>query len=172
MNLKLFLHNNSSTILTCLSIGGVIMTVVNARRDTIKAQDILSTYDYDLELRDQVKLTWKCYIPTAVSAAGSIACIVGSHYFSERQKEALSSAYLLSQTTLQEYQKKVIEHIGENKERTLREETVKAIADKQAPVANFVTDSKEAIVTGHGNTLFYSVPSIKYPLISFLTFLI
>ena len=56
----------------------------------------------------------------------------------------------------------MIDQIGENKERALREDVVKAVADKQAPVANFLTDSKEAILTGHGNTLFYSIPSREY----------
>ena len=159
---KVFLRNNSPVILTALSIGGLVSTVVNASRDTLKAQEVLRPYDYELDLRDRVRATWKCYIPTALSAAGTVACIVGSHYCSEKQKEVLSSAYLLSQTTLQEYQRRVIDRIGEKKEKEVRDETIKALADRQAPVANFLTDSREAYITGHGNTLFYSVPSGEY----------
>lgn len=161
-NARLFLRNNSSGILTIMSIVGVGITVNTARGDTLKAEEVLRPYDYELCPRERLRLTWKCYIPTAVSTLGTVACIVGSHYCSAKQKEALSSAYLLSQTTLQEYQKRVIDHIGENKERAIHEETVKAMADKQAPIANFLTDSKEAYITGHGNTLFYCVSSGEY----------
>lgn len=158
-----FLRNNSPTILTLMSIGGVAMTVWTAHNDTLKAEEVL--YSEGIDPRDRkeaIKATWKCYIPTAVSGLSTAACIFGSHYCSNKQKIALSNAYLLSQTTLQEYQKRVVEHIGKNKERAIQEETIQAIADTQAPRANFLTDFKDAYITGHGNTLIYSVKDKEY----------
>ena len=162
-NAGLFLKNNSPTILTVMSIGGVVLTVITARNDTLKAQDILYRNDIDLDNKKEVfEATWRCYIPTVITGISTIACIFGSHYLSNKQKIALSNAYLLSQTTLQEYQKRVVDQIGKNKERAIREDTIQAIAENQAPRANFLTDFKDAYITGHGNTLIYSVKDKEY----------
>ena len=162
-NAGMFIKNNSPTILTIMSIGGVVMTVITAHNDTLKAEEVLYQEKVDYNNKKEViKATWKCYIPTAISGLSTAACIFGSHYCSNKQKLALSNAYLLSQTTLQEYQKRVVEHIGKNKEKLIQEETIQAVAENQAPRANFLTDFKDAIITGHGNTLIYSVKDKEY----------
>lgn len=159
----LCIRNNSPAILTAMSIGGVVLTVITAHNDTLKAEEVLykNKIDYNNK-KEVIKATWKCYIPTAISGLSTAACIFGSHYCSNKQKMALSNAYLLSQTTLQEYQKRVVEQIGKNKEKAIQEETIQAIADSQAPRANFLTDFKDAYITGHGNTLIYSVKDKEY----------
>lgn len=159
--LKMVLSKNSPTILTGVSIFGVLSTIYMASQDTIKAQEIIKKM-HPRNRKEEILTTWKCYIPTAVTAASTVACILGSHYCSTRQKEALASAYLLSQTTLQEYQKKVIERIGVNKERGIHEEVVKEISDRQAPVVAYAQGVADVIDTGHGNTLFYDVPGDRY----------
>ena len=102
------LSNHSSEILTGLSIFGVGTTVYTAHQDTIKAEHILederrywrkSGIYHKFTLEEKVRLTWKCYIPTAISALSTAGCIAGSHYCSQKKKEALSSAYTLSQMT-------------------------------------------------------------------------
>lgn len=159
--IKLFLANNSPAILTGVSIIGVLTTIITASQDTLKARDI-SDKAQPRNGKEEFKITWKCYIPTAISATTTIGCILGSHYCSVKQKEVLTSAYLLSQTTLQEYQKRVIERIGQNKERAIREEVTKAVADRQVPVIGPYNDNMDIIDTGHGNTLFYDVPGDRY----------
>lgn len=149
---SIFLKNNSSNILTGLSIAGVGFTVWTAHQDTIKAEDILYRKNPETN-KEAFQLTWKCYIPTAISATSTVACIIGSNYCSAKQVSALSSAYLLSQTTLQEYQRKVVEKIGANKEKDLRNEVIKEIAHKQNDICP--CSPQEAYETGHGNTLFY-----------------
>lgn len=165
-NAKIFLSNNSPLILTCMSVVGTVSTAVMASQATLKAEEIL--YDNgaeDLPWQDKTRLVWKCYIPTALMGSTTVACIVGSHICGERQKAALQSAYLLSQTTLQEYQKKVIERIGKNKERELYDETLKEVAIRQGQPTTVYSDggmAGEVIDTGHGNTLFYDVPGQIY----------
>ena len=178
MSLKTFIaktalgvSNHSSEILTFLSILGIGTTVYTAHQDTIKAEHKLederrywrkSGVYHKFTVEEKVKLTWKCYIPTAISALSTAGCIAGSHYCSHRQKEALSSAYTLSQMTLQEYQKKVVEKIGENKERELREEVYKEVANRQTPPALYLNNEVDVIETGHGNTLIYDMVAEKY----------
>lgn len=155
-----FLKENSSSILMWLGVAGVGVTVYTAHQDTLKAEDVYweAQKESDEEL-PYIKTVWKCYIPTAISAVSTIGAIVGSHYCSERQSEALSSAYILSQTTLQEYQRKITEQIGEKKSRDFHEEVMKEVADRQTPVTVYSDGGGDIIDTGHGNTLFYDVPS-------------
>ena len=160
MNLKqvkLFLSKNSPIILAGMGVFGTISTVYTAHQDTIKAEHVKKKTK-PRTLKEEIHDTWKCYIPTAISATGTIGCIVGSHYCSSRQREALASAYLVSQTTLQKYQEKVIERIGKNKARDLREEVDRDIADMRAPAVAFQSMLTDAIDTGHGKTLFFDVP--------------
>lgn len=160
--IKLFLANNSPIILTSVGIAGVIATIVTAHQDTLKAQEIIRTME-PRDKKEELALTWKCYIPTAISAGTTIACIAGGHACSVKQKEALASAYILSQTTLQEYQKRVLERIGKNKERQIREEVTKEIADRQnSPVIGPTSVNTDIIETGHGNSLFYDSLAERY----------
>lgn len=164
-NAKIFLSNNSPLILTCMGIVGTVSTAVMASQATLKAEEIL--YDNgaeDLPWQDKTRLVWKCYVPCGLMGLSTIGCMIGSHICSENQKAALQSAYLLSQTTLQEYQKKVVERIGKNKERQVYEETVQAVADKQSPSLLYTRgDLPDRVYeTGHGNSLFYDVPGERY----------
>lgn len=163
---KLFLSNNSPIILTGMSIIGTVSTAVMASQATLKAEEIINDSEaWCADWKCKAQLTWKCYIPTTLMGVSTVACIVGSHICGERQKAALQSAYLLSQTTLQEYQKKVIERIGKNKERELYDETLKEVANRQGQPATLYSDggmAGEVIDTGHGSTLFYDVPGQIY----------
>lgn len=152
----IFLRNNSSNILTALSVIGVGMTVYTSHQDTLKAEETIY-YEKPKTTKDMVAVCWKDYIPTGITALSTIGCIIGSHYCDHKKAEALTSAYLLSQTTLQAYQEKVIERIGKNKERDLREEVYQEIADKQQPTMLYSDGgiADKVIETGKGNTLFY-----------------
>jgi len=153
---KIFCHNNAPNILTITSCVGLGATVYNAIQDTRKAVAICRREKPE-NLKEEIKLTWKCYIPTGISALSTGACIIGSRTASDKQLKSMSSAYLGSQALLQEYQRKVVERIGVNKEREVYEEAVTAIADRKAPPQLYSDGGMagEVIDTGHGNTLFY-----------------
>lgn len=163
---QLSTSKRSDTILMGLGIVGLFLTVYTAHQDTVKAENHMLDYaDFpheDLSPKERLEITWKDYIPTAISFVGTAACIVGSHYCSVKQKEALSSAYLLSQTTLQEYQRRVVERIGESKEREIRAETLKEVSKSHGQLYSDGGLVGEVIDTGHGNTLFYDVPGDRY----------
>ena len=161
MNLKTiskFVKHNSSTILTVLSLAGVVSTVVTASQDTAKAKDVI-TVTRPRNRKEELRATWKCYIPTAISAGTTMACILGSHYCSTKQKEALASAYSLSQLTLHKYQEKIVDRLGKNKSEALREEVYNEIAEVRSPSIGVMTGVTKPFDTGHGTTLFYLVPA-------------
>lgn len=103
-----------------------------------------------------IKLTWKCYIPTAAVGLATIACIIGAHNIHLRRNAALVSLYSLTESAFKEYQSKVVETIGKNKELKVRDD-VMADTIKLNPVGD-----SQVIFTGKGETLFYDQMSGRY----------
>lgn len=159
---RLYLSQNSSTILTGLSIAGVGVTVYTAVQDSRKAEYICAK-EKPNNRREEFELTWKCYIPTAISALTTIGCIVGSKLSSDHQKEAISSAYILSQATLQKYQEKVIEQIGKNKAAKLHDDVMEEVSNERHPLLYSDGGITGTVIdTGKGNNLFYDIPGDTY----------
>ena len=73
-----------------------------------------------LSILDTVKVAWKPYIPAMISGALSIGCIVGASTVHVKRNAALATAYQLAANTLSDYKEKVIETIGEEKEREVQ----------------------------------------------------
>lgn len=123
--------------------------------DTLKEDD---SYDDMPELKpvEVVKATWKCYIPAAINGVASIACLLGSHSVNAKRNAALATAYKLSETALNEYREKVVEEIGEDKEKVIRDKVSQKHLDEK-PVSK-----NEVIITGTGKQLCYDGISGRY----------
>ena len=153
---------NSTTILTGMGVAGLISTTVLAVKATPKAIKLIEEAEWELDedeeltKMDVVKLTYKCYIPSAIMGATTIACIIGAHSINTRRNAALAGLYSLSEKTLKEYQSKVAETIGEDKEREIRREV------KKDKVRNNPVSTSEVIMTGGGNCLCYDAQSGRY----------
>lgn len=107
-------------------------------------------------LKEKVQLTWKCYIPPVVMGVTSAMCIIGGTNINSRRSAALATAYSISETALKEYKDKVVETIGEKKERDICDAIAKDRVEKD-PVEN-----KSVIITGKGNTRCYDALSGQY----------
>lgn len=151
------LNKNSPTILTGISVAGLISTAVLAVRATPKAIRLLDEeeerlYGYKDSIRgltkkEIIQTTWKLYLPAVISGAITIACIIGSNQIHLKRNAALASAYGISQKLLDEYQKKVVDVIGESKEEKIRDEINQDRVDKNPPEENKI------ILTGNGDVL-------------------
>lgn len=156
--LKSTLVKRSPEILTGVGIAGMVATTVLAVKATPKALDLIARAEdkkFDngngerLTKSEVVKACWKCYIPAAVTGVSSVACLVGASSVNARRNAALAAAYTISDSALREYREKVVETIGEKKEKTVRDAVAKEKIEKD-PVTN-----KEVIVTEKGDTLCY-----------------
>lgn len=153
--IKAVLGNKAPTILVVLSIGGLIGTTVMAVIATPKAlkriedeEDIrIENEDDPMTKGEVVQLTWTCYGPAMAMGAATIATIIGAHTISLKRNAALTGAYYLSETALKEYQAKIIEKIGEKKNKMIKDEIAQDHITKNKP------DNKTIIVTGNGQTL-------------------
>lgn len=172
------LAEHSPEILTGLGIAGVITSIVLAVKATPKAMRLIEQeverqnaeliedaeekgLDYcpqvsKLKPIDVVKVTWKCYVPTAVTTTSSIACLVMASRVNGSRNAALAAAYKLSETALAEYREKVVETIGEKKEQAIIDKVHKERIEKNP------SSSTEVIITGKGETLCYDYSTGRY----------
>ena len=160
-NVQTSLSRHSPEILMAIGITGMITTTVLAVKVTPKAIHLIEARKEELEVEkltpvETVKATWKCYIPAAVSGATSIACLIGSHSVNSSRNAALATAYKLSETAFSEYREKVVETIGEKKERVVRDK----ISEEQ--IKNNPVTKTDIIVTGKGSTLIFEPLSSRY----------
>lgn len=105
---------------------------------------------------DVIKLTWKCYAPAVILGAASIGCIVGGMNVNLRRNAALATAYTLSETAFKEYREKVVDTVGEKKEKAVREEIHKDMITENPPTP------QEVIVTDGGSVRCYDAWSGRY----------
>ena len=155
---KGFSTEHSPAIFTGLGIAGMIFTVVEAVHATPKAMRLIEEKTADIpepKPVDKVKACWKCYIPTAIGGATSITLLILANHAGSKRNAALSAAYTIAETTLNEYRHKVAEKFGNRKEESVRDDIAK---DKLA--ANPVS-SKEVIIL-KGETLCYDTVSGRY----------
>lgn len=74
-------------------------------------------------------------LPTIISVAFTIACIVGSHKISMRRQAALAAAYSLLDKDSEEYKKKVEEIFGKKKADEVKQEIANDAVKKNPPPA-------------------------------------
>ena len=153
-NAKTGLRKNAPVILTGVGILGFVGTTIMAIKATPKALVLIEerkkeTKQDKLPPIEVVKTTWRCYVPTAVTGFASVGCILKANSINTRRNAALVTAYNLSKTALAEYKDKVVETLGEKKEKAIRESISQDKLDKN-PVQN-----NEIIVTDKGSTRCY-----------------
>jgi len=160
---------NSPTILTALGVAGLLGTVILAVKATPKALAILESEekfriteyqdpDYNLPIspKDVIRLTWQEYIPSAIMGVVTIGCMIGANSIHLRRNAALASLYSLAETTLREYQEKVVEKIGDKKEEKIRGEIA------QDKINSNPVDKNTVIMTNRGSMLCYDSLSGRY----------
>lgn len=112
-----YLKSNSTTVLTCVGAIGAVATSVLTAKATIKAVKIVNEAECsrkeELDKKEIIKLTYRCYIPPMVIGASSMACIFGANVLNKNQQAALMSAYALIDNSFKEYKGKLKELYGE-----------------------------------------------------------
>lgn len=100
------------------------------------------------------KLIWKYYIPMILAVIVGIMCLIASTREGLQRTAALATMYQLTDTAFTEYRNKVVDTIGEQKERDIHTELAKDKAEKAAEP--FADNPENGIYrTGDGNTLMF-----------------
>lgn len=147
------LSKNRPVILTVTGAIGMVATAVLAYKAYPAVTEKLNEKAdevYENEERDQLtkmetaKVYAKVLWPTVTLGAASLAMIALGHTEQIKRTSALATAYALSESTLKEYQSKVIEEIGEKKEQAIRDKVAASKMEKVEP-------TKETIVLTDDN---------------------
>jgi hypothetical protein len=148
---KGFMRKHSPEILTGIGVTGMITSTILAVKATPKALYLLDEArdnkgDY-LTTMEKIKVAWKPYVPAVVTSVLSASCIIGASAVNTKRNAALATAYAISENALLTYRDKVVETIGEKKEKEIRN---KVAQDK---VDNEPVSKSQVIITSKGNTL-------------------
>lgn len=155
------LTKHSPEILIGLGVAGLLGTTILAVRETPKVLKLLDKKKEELDVeklsvKDTVKTVWKNYIPCAVLAVTSVACIVGASNISARRNAALAAAYAIGNKAFSDYKEEVINLLGEEKEKEIKEKVADRLL-KENPVT-----SKEVIITDNNEHLCYDEITGRY----------
>lgn len=135
-------RRHSPEILTGLGIAGMITTTVLAVKATPSAMKKIeekkkTEHHKKLTMAQTVQAAGPCYVPAAVTGAASIACLIGANTVNGRRNAALATAYSLAENSLRDYQDyraKVVETLGEEKDREIHREIQEERAKEDPPV--------------------------------------
>jgi hypothetical protein len=153
-NAERFAIDNGPAILTAIGVTGTLTTAYLTGKASFKAAALIEEQEHAEGLlsgypgrKDVVKLVWKLYIPAAGSATLTIAAIVTANHVSSKRVTAMAAAYSISEKAFVEYREKVIEKIGEKKERDYRDEVA------QERVTRTPMNEGQVIITDNGDIL-------------------
>ena len=152
----------SPGILTGIGIAGMIGATFMAVKATPKALYLIEAKKEESEVEElttveTIKTCWKCYIPATLTTVLSAVCLIGASTVSAKRNAALATAYSISEAALREYQEKVVEVIGEKKEKAVRDAVAKDQIERDP-----VTKSEVVIIDSNSNTLCYEPLSGRY----------
>ena len=152
----------SPGILTGIGITGMIGATFMAVKATPKALYLIEAKKEESEVEEltpieTIKTCWKCYIPATLTTVASTACLIGASTVSAKRNAALATAYSISEAALREYQEKVVEVVGEKKEKAVRDAVAKNQIERDP-----VTKSEVVIIDSNSNTLCYEPLSGRY----------
>lgn len=124
------LRQLSPAILTTLGILGVVGTAATAVKATPKALKLIKIRKEELktdklEPMELVRVSWKCYIPSALIGAGTVACIVGIGVMDRRNQAALTSAYAMLNESYKQYRQAAKKVYGDDADNKIHAEMAK-----------------------------------------------
>lgn len=161
-----FMTENASTILTAGGVVGTVTTAILTGKASYKAAEIITEQELEilseapeaevhLSKTDKVKLVWPLFIPPVLIGTATVGSIVAANMVSAKRAAALAAAYGISENKLKEYREKVLEKVGPNKERAVRDEIAQDRVNDNPP-------SKEVIILAGGDVLCLDLMTGRY----------
>lgn len=157
-------------ILAGIGIAGFCTTTALAVKATPEAEKLIEekkeeTQKEELTVKETVLVAWKPYVPALVTGASSALCIIGSVSTSLRRNAALTTAYEMSRTFIDNYRAEVRNTIGERKEEKIlhevNEKRVKENAVQDLPNDPKPSGMQEFIFGPTGTKFWSTVTKVK-----------
>lgn len=165
-NLENFWDENSNTILTIGALVGFGASLYFTAKGAIRAErkvKELEKNNSNITSMDIVKAVAPECIPTLVSAAFTIACIISNHHINEEEKIAMCGAYAMVGKSYEKYRKKVKEVAGEDVAKEIDIAMAKDVEFKQrGGVTEFIDELREVTHSKSDECLFFDPYSELY----------
>lgn len=126
--------DNLPAICTGMAVVGVWTTAMSSGIDTLRAKDKMDRYIQELRNQgcyedpswwDYVRVCGPCYISTAISGLVTSGSAIAAMKVSDSRNLALAGLAGVAQNGMATYAEKVVETIGEKKEKDIRESVTK-----------------------------------------------
>lgn len=131
------LRKESPRILGALGAIGVVVTAVSVAKATPKAMTRLELLEAkaranteEVKTIDKVKTLAPVYAPSIAFGTATIACIVGSSILSNKQRLALTSAYMMLDQGYKQYKDKIDDIFGVGAAKQVEHELTKEKLEK------------------------------------------
>lgn len=148
------LKKNRSRFMKIAGMSTLLYSPILSAKMTIKAVRATDKRKEELGVdklttQELIATNWKYYIPVVGSMATGLGLSIGGEKIDIKEKTALSAALIANNANFETYKQKVIERIGENKEREIEGEVVKE------QIKNAPAETSKYIAPGEGGTLFF-----------------
>ena len=125
-----FTRTNSPILTTVVGASGVVAVAVLAAKAGAKAQKNIGFVQSvniknghpPFTAKQYVASTWRYYIPTAAAASITIGAIVTGHRVNASRTAAATAAFAVSERAFDEYRRRIVERLGVDDERKIRNE--------------------------------------------------
>ena len=165
-NSKKYFIKHEPEILVGIGIAGMITSTILAVKATPKALELINDRNkeelkndqnfYKLGTIETIKTAWRPYLYPSILSIASITCIISGTTINTKRNAALTTAYAITENAFSTYRNKVIETIGEKKEKNLRSKISQDEVTKNPPT------NSPIILTSKGNTLCLDSISERY----------
>lgn len=119
------LKKDTPIILAIVGSIGVVSTAIFAVKATPKALQLIEQRKQnenkdELSVSEIIETTWTCYIPSIITCAATISCIMGSYILNKRRQAILLNSYILLEQQYKEYKNSVKELYGEDADKKVK----------------------------------------------------
>lgn len=141
-------EKRSPEILIGIGIATMVLSTVFAVKATPKALSLIekertekASKRRSISKKDIVKATWNVYVPSMVMGAVGVTCIIYSSNVQSKRTAAVATAYKISETAFKEYKEQVLETVGLEKEREVREKAARKDIDRAGAPSHEIISS-------------------------------
>jgi len=122
-----------------------------------ECRDYGETFPDEIHLttREKAQLVWPEFIPAVGTLGLSVTCIIAANRVGSRRAAAVTAAYAISEKAFSDYREKVVERLGEKKEREARDEVAQDRVNERPP-------STQVVIVGNGDVLCFDAFSGRY----------
>ena len=155
------IKSSASLIFACFAGVGVVATIglgVRAGRKMVKDGAVPEpdpTKSKKENVKEEIKATWKYYIPVAISGSVTIVCIILSHKISAKQLAAMSAACGYLTSNRDKLERELKKAVGEEKFNEIKKKIALEQEAEQKEKVKYVKSAGPSVEeTGFGDDLF------------------